>query len=213
MRRNKPYEGLLITVEGGDGAGKSTFTYNLFQALKKQGYPVVQTREPGGTALSEYLRDLLLKRDGAIPISEKAELFLFLASRIQHLEEHILPLLRKGSVVLCERFHDSTIAYQGNARHLGMHYVEEVCKYACNGIEPDASFFLDLDPCQALQRLCASTDRIEQEHLQFHQEVRQGFLHLADQYPERISILDATLSEQELVEKALHILESYLVSP
>ena len=141
----RPYDGLFITVEGGDGCGKSSLTHSLAKELEERGYHVVQTREPGGTPLSEHLRELVLSPD-SYKVCERAEMLLFLTARVQHLDELILPALRDGKIVLCERFNDSTIAYQACARHLGMDDVEKLCHLVCNGVVPDVTLLLDLDP-------------------------------------------------------------------
>lgn len=203
--RNKPYPGLFLTIEGGEGVGKSTFAGSLEAYLREKGHQVVRTREPGGTKLSEALRQLLLESE--TEVGSHAELLLFLAARSQHLEELILPALHAGKFVICERFHDSTIAYQGCARHLGMTYVEELCKLSTEGIVPDYTFFLDLDPEEGIKRIKTKRgqplDRMEQQEIQFHREVRQGFLHLADKYPERIHILDAALPPEKVFAEAI----------
>lgn len=210
---HKPYEGLFITIEGGDGAGKSTFAGNLAVALEEKGYCVYRTREPGGTALSEEIRKIILNPNSPFKIGERAELLLFLAARAQHIEETILPALREKKVVICERFNDSTVAYQGAARHLGMGHVEALCSLATN-LEPDKSFFLDIDPEEGLRRAKEKRnqplDRLELEQLQFHRDVRQAFLHLADCHCDRISVIDATESPEEMVDKALKALEPNL---
>lgn len=211
---NKPYEGLFITIEGGEGSGKSTLADSLAKELTNRGYSVFKTREPGGTLLSEHIRQLLLYPKEDYQIGDRAELFLFLAARAQHVEESILPALRQGKVVICERFNDSTIAYQGGARYLGMHFVEQICKFVCD-MEPNCTLFLDLDPAEGMRRVEKQTDkpidRVEHEHLQFHKEVRQGFLHLADKYPNRISVLDASLPPGQVLAAALKEVEAHLM--
>lgn len=211
---NKPYKGLFITIEGGDGAGKSTLCGRLAIALEKQGYVVEKSREPGGSTLSEHIRDLLLDPERKFHICERAELLLFLAARAQHVEERILPALRAGKIVICERFNDSTIAYQGCARHLGMHFVEQLCTIAYEGvIEPNCTLFLDLEPEEGIKRLRVerkAMDRLDLENLQFHREVRQGFLHLADLYPNRIVILDAAAPIDQVVEKSVAAVQPFL---
>jgi dTMP kinase len=209
---SKPYEGLFVTIEGGEGCGKTTLTNRLALELEKKGYSVLKTREPGGTPLSEEIRKLLLNSEKKYSISEKAELLLFLTSRAQHIEESIKPALREGRIVICERFNDSTIAYQGCARGLGMDYVTQLC--ALVGEEPDFTLLLDIDPLEGMQRMLKEgkqPDRIEQERLQFHKEVRRGFLHLADVCPHRICVLDATLTVEELAQGAMEALAPHLM--
>lgn len=215
QQSNRPYKGLFITIEGGEGSGKSTVCTKLTSALQARGYEVLQTREPGGSPLSEHLRDLLLNPKERCNIAERAELLLFLAARAQHIEEQILPALREGKLVICDRFNDSSIAYQGCARHLGMHYVEKLCQLATEGLaEPNCTLFLDLDPILGLERVKKlkneSLDRLEQEKLQFHREVRQGYLHLADANRERIEVIDAALPIDEVVKSCLKVLEPHL---
>lgn len=213
QQKHKPYSGLFISIEGGDGCGKSTLAEHLSKALEKMGHSVLRTREPGGPPLSEKIREILLHPDAGCKIGEKAELFLYLAARAQHVEQTILPALRQGQVVVCERFHDSSVAYQGCGRHLGTHYVETLCKLVCD--EPDVTLFLDLDPKEGLKRIKdkrkAAADRLEQEELQFHQEVRQAYLHLADANPERITILDASSPFDQVLKGALQALEPCLI--
>lgn len=213
MNKHKPYDGFFITFEGGEGAGKTTLITALCHELKKR-YPTVCTREPGGTPLGDKIRALLLDSDRQVKIGEKAELMLFLAARTQNIEEVIMPALRQGSIVLCDRFNDSSIAYQGCARHLGMHYVEELTNLACDDLVPDCTFFLDLDPEEGLLRVATkrkqSSDRLEDENLQFHREVRQGFLHLADKDPCRIKIINATQSEEAVFKEALEHINALL---
>lgn len=214
LSRKKPYEGLFITLEGGDGCGKSTLAEKLVKELEKKGYQVLKTREPGGTPLSENLRGLLLNKDSKFNIGEKAELLLFLAARVQHIEEVILPALRDRKVVICERFNDSTVAYQGCGRHIGASLTEQICNLACDNLEPDITLFLDVDPEIGLKRVCAdkhALDRLEQEKLQFHREVRSAYLHLADKYSNRIVVIDAEQPEEEVFAAALKVVDSHLV--
>lgn len=209
---HKPYEGIFVTIEGGDGCGKTTISERLGRELEKRGYAVLRTREPGGVPLSEHIRTLLLSPKSEYSISEKAELLLFLAARAQQFEEKIKPALRQGKIVLCERFNDSTIAYQGCARGLGMQYVEKICRLVCD--DPDFTLLLDIDPQEGLRRVKEggkSPDRLEKEQLQFHIEVRQAYLHLADEHPQRIAILDASLPFEEVVQAALKALEPRLM--
>lgn len=212
LKKPKPYEGLFITLEGGEGCGKTSVCERLSQELQKRGYRVVKTREPGGTPLSEHIRTLLLNPHSDFLIGAKAELLLFLAARAQHVEESILPALREGKIVLCERFNDSTIAYQGCARGLGCEFVEELCHLAME--TPDFTLLLDIDPSEGMCRKKQQkpdTDRFENEDLQFHREVRQTFLHLADEHSDRVAVLDATLPLDDVIKNALHALEPHLL--
>jgi len=211
-------EGIFLTIEGGEGSGKTTIAEQLTKTLSDRGYSVLHTREPGGTKLSEQIRNILLKHSSSdLSMGVHAELLLFLAARAQNIEENILPQLRKGGLVLCERFHDSSVAYQGAARYLGMQYVEQLCHLACPGIEPHCTLLLDLDPRVGLERAKKlrgqELDRLEEEGLQFHSEVRQGFLHQADKYPSRIRVIDAGLSLDQVLKASLLAIEPFLLKP
>lgn len=200
----RPYDGFFITLEGGDGCGKTTIAAQLVDFLRKKGHVVFKTREPGGTSLSEQIRHLLLNPQGDYAVASEAELLLYLSARAQNYAEHIKPALHRGEIVVCERFHDSSIAYQGCARHLGMPYVKQLCELVCP--QPDFTLLLDLDPEIGIRRVRASRDvedRLEQEKLQFHQEVRQGYLHLADAHPERIIIIDASMPLEQVVQASI----------
>lgn len=191
---------LFITFEGGEGAGKTT----LIDRLAKQFPSVLQTREPGGTLLSEKIRALLLENHNA-PISSQAELLLFLAARAQHLQEKIIPALREGTTVLCDRFNESTIVYQGIARGLGKKYVQDLCNLSCGNPSADLTFYLDVPPEIGLKRASdrdTETDRIGSETLAFHNRVREGFLLLAKENP-RIKVIDATQSADHVYKQVL----------
>lgn len=210
---------LFITFEGGEGAGKTTLINRLAGTLQNRGYAVVKTREPGGSKLSETIRNLLLNHDAEIKISTMAELLLFLAARAQHLEEVIKPALKSGTMVLCDRFNDSTVAYQGYARGLGMAEVETLCKLVCQDVMPDMTLFLDIDPEVGLDRSRFSAkenaasghvDRIESEKMSFHDRVRQGFLQIAKQNPGRFHTLDASLPADTVFEEAVKLVDARL---
>lgn len=203
---------LFITLEGGEGAGKTTLIHKMESELRRRGYDVVKTREPGGSKLGEHIRRWLLNRDFSIDISSRAELMLFLAGRVQHIEELIKPALNAGKIVLCDRFNDSTVAYQGVARHLGFETVLTLCSQVCEGLTPDLTFFLDLDPVVGLKRTQHATkenassghlDRIEAEKLEFHHRVRQGLQKLAQMFPNRICTLDASQSVDQVFKASL----------
>jgi dTMP kinase len=208
--------GLFVTFEGGEGAGKSTLAARLRDALKLETQTeVVFTREPGGTPFGEELREVLLHHKGHV--TNRAELFLFLSARIQHLEELIMPALRRGAIVLCDRFTDSTIAYQGEARGLGMDYVASCCSLAIGGFQPDITFYVDIDPKLGLVRTHKrragtnqAVDRLENEALSFHEKVRTGYQKLVAMHYDRIIALDGTLSPDALFEVAYTQLKTKL---
>jgi dTMP kinase len=203
---------LLVTFEGGEGAGKTTLIEKVAQKLQSLGVSVLKTREPGGTALGEMVRNILLHK-AEVPISMHAELCLFLASRAQHLEEVIKPALKQQKVVLCDRFNDSTIAYQGAARGLGMEEVAHVCRFISGGVEPDLTFYLDIEPSLGLKRAKhrgSGQDRMETEALLFHQKIREAYLLLHARHPKRIRLIDALQPEADVFLQAMHYLEPHL---
>lgn len=190
---------MFITVEGLDGCGKSTQIALLAQWLEEQGIKPVLTREPGGTWLSEEIRRLLLK-PGAEPISPVAELYLYAAARAEHVYRVIRPALTAGRVVLCDRFNDSTLAYQVAGRGLDRTWVETVTAGATGGLVPELTFFFDLAPTQALARV-RSADRLEQEDLTFFERVRAEYLAIARAEPERVVVLEGDRPVAEIQAK------------
>lgn len=203
---------LFITFEGGEGAGKTTLIDALFHVLTEKGYHVVHTREPGGTDLGEKARDLLLHQD-ELKICPMAELLLFLTSRAQQIHETIMPALKKGAIVLCDRFNESSIAYQGAARSLGMREVESICHQVCQGLTPDLTFILSLEPSYGAKRLESrgeDKDRMESQKKGFHEAVFQAYQKLARKNPKRIHLIDASLSIEEVFEAAWNLVEEKL---
>lgn len=196
---------MFITFEGGDGAGKSTVISRVKEQFERLGKKVVLTREPGGVPLAEEIRKWLLHSPFAL--SSRAELFLFLAARAQHVDEKIKPALALGYVVLCDRFTDSTLAYQGFARELGIEVLRPLCAQATGGLEPNLTFYLDLDPRIGLAR-AQGGDRMEGETLHFHEKVRRGFLRLAEQSPERIRVIDASKSPDEVFNQVMSYVDT-----
>ncbi len=201
--------GVFITFEGGEGAGKTTLMEAIAHALSAR-HKVLKTREPGGTLLGERIREILLHHKE--PFSPYAELALFLASRAQHVEETILPALRAHKVVLCDRFHDSTIAYQGAARGLGVDEVEAFCKFTTRSLEPDLTLYLDIDPEEGLARAKKARvqDRMEAQKLVFHRKVREAYLVLHQKFPKRIHLLDASSPQEKVFDTALRWVEHVL---
>jgi dTMP kinase len=180
---------MFIAFEGGEGAGKSTQEALLADHLRQLGHTVVRTREPGGTPAAEAIRDILLapKFTGLDP---HAEALLFAAARGEHAAAVIRPALVRGDIVICDRYIDSSIAYQGVGRGLGVEPVRELSLWATNALVPDLTILLDVDPVVGLSRL-SNPDRMEAEPIAFHQSVRDGFLALAHAEPDRYLVLDA----------------------
>lgn len=204
----------FITFEGGEGCGKSTQIAALRQRLEAEGYSVVQTREPGGTPLGESVRNLLQHDEAGQGMSPQAELLLFAASRAQHVRERIVPALAEGKVVLCDRFLDSTTVYQGVARAIDAGQVEAINRFAVGTTMPDLTFLIDLPPEIGLQRVHARSggqlDRMEQEAVEFFQAVRQGYLDLAAQAPERFVVLDGSQSIESMSNEIWRIVDARL---
>jgi dTMP kinase len=188
---------VFVTFEGIDGSGKSTQTELLAEALRGDGRRVVATREPGGTELGERIRELLL---GGIYVSPWSEAALFSAARAQLVEEVIYPALLDGSDVVCDRYIDSSLAYQGLARGLGVDRVLELNLHATRGLLPDRTFLVLLDPAAAVKR-SAQPDRIEQEGLAFQEEVDRAYRELAGLFPNRITTLDGSKSPSKLAKE------------
>ncbi len=220
--RDDLFRGSFITLEGGEGAGKTTLLEGLAARLKSQNYDVVTTREPGGTPLGETIRDWLLHRNSFLKIGDKGELLLFLAARAQHIEECILPALKEGKIVLCDRFNDSTIAYQGGARGLGIKYVRELCDLVCGRVVPQLTLFLDVSPEIGLARSLAvakkhaavgELDRIEAEEFEFHEKIRQTFVLLAKKEPLRICTLDGSQPPEEILKRAFTLVQELVLLP
>lgn len=203
--------GRFISFEGIDGTGKSTQIALLQDYLRKKGYLTLCLREPGGSALSEDIRALLLPQR-EVAISPRAELLLYEAARAQLCSEVIAPKLKEGYWVLCDRFFDSSTAYQGAGRKLKTEDIEWLNSFATAGLCPDITFYLHLDPREALFRATAQQegDRLESEGLNFMEQVSQGFDALAERYPKRICKIEASGSPDEVFERVRNSLESFL---
>jgi dTMP kinase len=187
------HAGLFVTLEGGEGAGKSTQLTELVRAAERAGSSIITCREPGGTALGERLREALFTTaEDEPPPSPEAELLIFNAARAQLVSEVIRPALATGDIVVCDRFFDSTIAYQHFGRGLDRGVVDAVNRAATGGLVPDLTVLLDLEPEAGFARGEGRTDYLEREELAFHRRVRRGFLELAVAEPERWLVLDAT---------------------
>lgn len=194
MQKNK---GIFITFEGPECAGKTTQISLLKEYLSELGRDVVVTREPGGTEIGEELRQIVKHHVSDIPVTDEAEVLLFAASRAQHVSELIRPALQRGAVVICDRYYDSTTAYQGYARGLDMEFINQLNLFAISGCKPDITILLDLTAEESMDRSSKReetlfvVDRIESEKLDFHKNVRDGFLKIAEEEPERMKVVPA----------------------
>lgn len=190
--------GCFVSFEGGDGAGKTTQRDLLGQWLRTLGHDVVLTREPGGTELGQVLRDALLHGDDVDP---RTEALLYATDRAHHVHHLVRPALDRGAVVVTDRYLDSSVAYQGAARALGADEVRALSLWATDGLLPDLTVLLDLEPVVAAARRTGRPDRIEREPTAFHARVREHFLELAAAEPDRYLVVDATLSPEEIQER------------
>ena len=205
--------GKLIVFEGVEGCGKTTQMQLCCEWLQNQGISPVITREPGGTQLGLHLRSLLLGSNKDKPISATTELLLYAADRSQHVEQELLPNLEAGKIVLCDRYIDSTIAYQGYGRSLDMNLIHQLNSIATLGLKSDLTLWLDLDVEQGMERKRKSgdvADRIEQEKIEFHRRVQRGYKELAVASPERTFKIEASLSKEEVQKQIQQILISKL---
>ena len=196
-------KGKFITFEGIDGSGKTTQINLLEEKLSQQGISTLILREPGGTKLSEKIREILLDREN-INLSPSVESLLFVAARAQLMAEKIKPSLERNQFVICDRYTDSTVAYQGYGRGLNVEYLEELNKFATDSIQPDITIILDVDPEKAAIRMASDVpDRLESTGINFFLRVREGYYEIAHRYPQRCVIIDGSQSESEVFELVL----------
>lgn len=194
--------GTFITLEGTEGSGKSTQAARLAEALRAEGYAVLLTREPGGTPAAEQLRAVLLKNNSE-SLAAETEAFVILAARRQHVDHVIAPALRQGAIVICDRFVDSTLAYQGYARGLELKTLRAMNRWATGGLTPDLTLLFDLPVATGLrrrQRDAAGQNRLDRETTRFHQRVRSGFLELARKEPRRIKPVNAARTPEKIAD-------------
>ena len=202
---------MFISIEGIEGAGKSSLAKAIVEFLEGHNKKVLLTREPGGTPIAESIRHVLLHAHPNEQLIPRAELMLMFASRVQHVETLIKPSLKKGMWVVCDRFVDASFAYQGGGRQLGVDQVEILNKYALNGFKPDLTLLLDLDVNCALSRLeNREKDKIEQESFAFFSAVRQAYLQQAELNPTRIKVVDASLMQEQVIKNAINCLQGFI---
>lgn len=194
---------MFITFEGPEGSGKTTISNIIEKRLKDIGYQVVHTREPGGTPIAEQIRNIILDKANTM-LDARAEALLYAASRRQHLVEKVWPALKEGKIVICDRYIDSSLAYQGGARNLGVENVLNINMFATEGTFPDMTLLFDITPEEGLKRIAANANRevnrLDLEKIEFHKSVRNTFLELAKQYKNRYVIIDASKPLDEVVE-------------
>ena len=204
---------LFITFEGGEGSGKSSVLKLLDERLRNEGYQTVLTREPGGTPIAEQIRNVILDKANT-KMDARTEALLYAASRRQHLVEKVWPALKEGKLVLCDRYLDSSLAYQGGARGLGIDNVLNVNMFATEGTFPDLTLLFDIEPEMGLARIAASAsrevNRLDLEKLEFHHGVRKTFLSLAKRYPDRFVIIDASQPLEKVLEDAYQTVKKRL---
>nr|WP_199690260.1 dTMP kinase [Clostridium sp. 1xD42-85] len=206
--------GYFITFEGGEGAGKTTVLHTVTKRLSQAGYDVLATREPGGIKIAEKIRKIILDPLHT-EMEEHTEALLYAAARSQHLAEKIVPALKQGKIVLCDRFVDSSLVYQGYARGLGMDEVLKINQFAIGDCMPDLTLFFDIEPKKGLERIAANKDReqnrLDLENLTFHEHVYKAYHILAERFPARIQSIDANLTletvEQEAFDRILSLLK------
>lgn len=206
-------KGILITLEGNDGSGKSSVIEAIRKTLEEKGYPVVYTREPGGSQIAENIRKVILDVENT-GMDAKTEALLYAASRREHIEKTIRPALEAGKIVLCDRFIDSSLAYQGYARGLGIDEVYHMNLYATEGLLPDLTILVCVKPEIGIARITQNhrgeLDRLESEKMEFHQKVYQGYLAVQKKFPARIQMIDGEKTKEEVRLDALDIVLRFI---
>ncbi len=204
---------MFITLEGPEGSGKTTAVEAAVKALEEKGYQIVRTREPGGTPIAEQIRNVILDKANT-NMDPRTEALLYAASRRQHLVEKVWPALKEGKIVICDRYLDSSLAYQGGARDLGVENILNVNLFATENTWPDLTLLFDITPEEGLKRISANANRevnrLDLEKLEFHHKVRDTFLELARRYPDRFVIIDASKSREEVAKATLDAIMSRL---
>lgn len=197
---------MFITLEGPEGSGKTTAVENAVKRLQEMGYEIVRTREPGGTPIAEEIRNVILDKKNT-NMDPRTEALLYAASRRQHLVEKVWPALKEGKIVICDRYLDSSLAYQGGARGLGIDEILNVNLFATENTWPDLTLLFDITPEEGLKRIAANADRevnrLDLEKIEFHHKVRNTFLSLAERYPDRFVVIDASKSREEVAKATL----------
>lgn len=205
--------GIFVTIEGPEGSGKTTVAKKIVETLNQNGFKALYTREPGGVAIAEKIRDIILDVHHT-QLDSRCEALLYAASRRQHLIEKVVPALKEDYIVICDRFVDSSLAYQGYARDLGMDEIYNINLFAIDQYWPDITILLDIEPEIGLQRIMKNrqneVNRLDLESLHFHQKVHHGYEIIKEKYANRITLVDGNQSPEKVFEEVYHVIESKL---
>ncbi len=201
-------KGLFLTIEGCEGSGKTTACHKVIEMLEAEGYEVVYSREPGGSDIAEQIRNVILDLNNTA-MDPRTEALLFAASRRQHLVEKIVPALGENKIIICDRFIDSSLVYQGYARGIGMDEIMEINRFAIDNYMPDMTIYFAIDAREGLARIKSRDEinRLDVEQTNFHQKVQEGYELLCKQYPERIKVVDASKDPDTVADSAYQIIK------
>ena len=205
-------KGKFITFEGPEGSGKTSVISAVKAYLENEGFDILTTREPGGIQIAEDIRDIILNKENTM-MDAHAEALLFAASRAQHYYEKVIPALEENKVILCDRFIDSSLAYQGHARGLGIDEVYNINKFAIGNNLPDLTIFIDVPPSVGLERVFTNTrkvDRLDLESIDFHNKVYEGYMIISEKFKDRIVIIDGTKTVEEVIQDAINVVTKIL---
>ena len=204
---------MFITIEGPEGSGKTTVAKRVVETLQNEGYKVMYTREPGGVGIAEKIRDIILDVNNT-NLDPRSEALLYAASRRQHLVEKVIPALEKGYIVICDRFVDSSLAYQGHARNLGIEEIYDINMFAINGMWPDITILLDIEPEVGLARIMKNrqeeVNRLDLEGLSFHNLVHEGYQIIKEKYANRITLVDCNKGFDEVFDEVYGLIKNKL---
>lgn len=203
--------GIFITIEGPEGSGKTTVAKKVVEKLQEEGYKVLYTREPGGVGIAEKIRDIILDVDNT-NLDPRSEALLYAASRRQHLVEKVIPALNEGYIVICDRFVDSSLAYQGYARNIGIDEIYNINMFAINNTWPDITILLDIDPEVGLERIKQNrqdeVNRLDLEGINFHNLVSKGYQIIKNKYADRFTLVDGNKSKEEVFDEVYKIIKN-----
>ena len=204
---------MFITFEGPEGSGKTSVANKICELLEQEGYKIVHTREPGGTKIAEQIREVILDKANTA-LDPRSEALLYAASRRQHLVEKVWPAIKEGKIVICDRYLDSSLAYQGGGRNLGVDNILNINLFATENTYPDLTLLFDIEPSKGLERIAKNknreVNRLDLEKLDFHNKVRETFLELSKKYKDRYVVIDASKSFDEVVNIAYKIIKEKL---